>query len=166
MPQITYRVKIIRGTDEFEAEGDKSFVLAMLRRFQDEVTDSSTGAKTLKKVEEKQPPVKKPSSKPVALGEFIRQLGVRRHTEIVLGFGYYLERLAGQKEFTAADINNCYYEAKLESSNTSQMIVQNIKRGTMMTAKGDKGGLKRKYTLTQSGERTIESLIAKAAKAE
>ncbi len=161
MPQ-TYRVKIVRGNDQFEAEGDKSFVLEMLSRFEGrtETTQTPAGTKAIQKGDAKRPLEKVPPGKPMALSEFIRQLGVKSHTDVVLGFGYYLEKNSGLKEFSAADINNCYYEAKLESSNTSQMIAQNIKRGTIMSAKGGEG--KRKYTLTQSGEHRVESLLVKA----
>lgn len=162
MPQ-TYRVKIVRGNDQFEAEGDRLFVLDMLNRFEGraETSQHPAGPKAPRRGEAKRSLEKIVPGKPMALSEFIRQLGVRRHTDIVLGFGYYLEKHSELKEFTAADINNCYYEAKLESSNTSQMIAQNIKRGTMMSAKVGKGS-KRKYTLTQSGEQKVESLLAKA----
>ena len=93
------------------------------------------------------------------MGEFIRQIGFRRHTDIVLAFGYYLEQ-QGAKDFTPADVNNCYYEAKMENSNTSQMFILNIRRGYMMEAKGTKGG-KRRYTLTASG---VNFVTAKATK--
>ncbi len=106
-------------------------------------------------------------SKAISAGEFIRQLGIKKHTDQILAFGYFLEKYQGQPSFGAADINNLYYEAKLESSNTSQMIIYNIRAGLMMEAKGEKKG-KKKYTLTQNGERKIkerlESASAPAAK--
>jgi len=91
----------------------------------------------------------------------IQQLDLKKHTDITLAFGYYLERYAGALQFTPADINNCYYEAKMETSNTSQMIVQNIKRGYMMPSrkKGEEG--KNRYTLTNTGEKFIESKLPK-----
>jgi DNA-binding PadR family transcriptional regulator len=60
-------------------------------------------------------------------------------------------------------VTQCYYEAKLEPSNTSQMIVQNIKRGFLMEAKGSERGKKGRkyYTLTQSGLAFVENAFKK-----
>ena len=52
----------------------------------------------------------------------------------------------------------------MESSNTSQMIIQNIRRGLSMAAKKDKEQGKKAYTLTSSGEEYIESAAKKTAK--
>ncbi len=96
--------------------------------------------------------------------EFILQHQIKKHTQIALAFGYYLEKFKGMAKFTPGDINNCYYEAKMEPSNTSLTIMQNIKRGFLMVAKGttkDTGG-KRYYTLTQSGMQLIEKGFKKS----
>lgn len=165
MAERSYRIKIVRGDTQFEAEGDKAFVLSMLERFD--------GAKL-------EPPLKKeagPSAKApppsgaktlaagrgVSASEFVRQFGFKKHTDFVLAFGYYLEQHAGLKAFTALDINNCYYEAKMENSNSSQMIIRNIRRGFVMEARGDKGA-KRRYTLTQSGEEYLKKALARPKK--
>ena len=97
----------------------------------------------------------------MSIREFIQQIDLKKHTDITVAFGYYLERVTGVSEFTPADINTCYYEAKLESSNTSQMIIQNIRRGYIMPSKkkGEKG--KNRYTLTSSGEKFIETRLAR-----
>jgi hypothetical protein len=162
---ITYRIKLVRGDSQIEAEGDKKFVLDMLAQHwatttapapprvgpvphQAKVAPAATAVTT---------PGKKASA-----GEFIRQLGVKKHTDIVLAFGYYLEKMSGLTSFTPADINACYYEAKLESSNTSQMIIRNIRTGRMMPAKKDEG--KKAYTLTRTGEEFVEKASAKSTK--
>lgn len=159
----TYRLRIARGGAEFEAEGDKAFVLEMLKKFE---TQTSRPALT----PSDQPPssgvgipsiTTEPPTKGVSIREFVRQLGIKRHTDITLAFGYYLEKYSGVAEFTPADVNNCYYEAKMETSNTSQMLIQNIKRGFMMEARGGEKNRKR-YTLTSSGERYVESKLASA----
>jgi hypothetical protein len=167
----TYRIRIARGELQFEAEGDKAFVLAMLKNFEGRTSGPgespgkgkgktpksvTTGAEVLT------------SSKAVSVGEFIRQFGFKKHTDRVLAFGYYLEQHSGLQEFTPADINNLYYEAKMEPSNTSQAIILNIKRGFVMEAKRapkKKGGAKT-YTLTASGEAHLKKVAAKTADAE
>jgi len=152
----TYRIRISRGDRHFEAEGDKRFVQEMLRRFEGGDSNTTAGEKAAN-------PAALASSKRVSVGEFVRQLGVKKHTDLVVAFGYYLEEHSGLKDFTAADINNCYYEAKMETSNVSQSIIQNIKRGYMMEAKGDKKGKKgRRYTVTATGQSFISNVAAES----
>lgn len=166
MTSNNYRVKIGRGDTQFEAEGDKAFVLSMLKRFgalgladgleeklKSSVSHSSaeTGIHSL-------------AHKPQAVGEFIRQSGYTRHTDLVLAFAYYLEKQKGLKDFTPADLNKCYYDAKLENSNTSQMIAQGIRNGTLMNAKGDGAKGKKRYTLTKTGIERIEAHLSKKLK--
>jgi predicted transcriptional regulator len=158
-----YRLKIAYGDHQFEAEGDKKFVLDMWVKFR-EYAPHVKEAPIEKKIQEKVPeqifsPAR--AGKTLSVGEFIRQLGVKRHTEFVLAFGYYLEKYTGMREFGPADINKCYYDSKMDSSNTSQMLIQNIKQGRIMEAKGaKKKGLKH-YTLTRSGEEFIEKVLSK-----
>ncbi len=161
MANITYRVKVVRGDLQLEVDGDKKFVLEMLARF-DKPTAMSSG---------KGSPPERPAKatktdalapavgKGISPGEFIRQFQFKKHTDFVLAFGYYLEKHSGLKAFSAADVNNCYYEAKMERSNTSQMIIQNIKRGYMMHAKGkveEQKGTRKLFTLTRSGEEHLQ----------
>ncbi len=152
----TYRVRISKGDQQFEAEGDKRFVLEMLKRFE------SLPAGIIPKAKAVADPAQRASSKQISVGEFIRELGLKKHTDLVVAFGYYLEEQAGLKDFTPADINNCYYEAKMESSNISQSIIQNIKRGYVMEAKGDKNKKGRRYTLTSTGQAFIKNLAEEA----
>jgi hypothetical protein len=154
MEGLAYRVRIVRGTEEFEAEGDKQFVLDMLERFS--VPPAFKG-----KEQELSPASQETAQRerPLSVGEFARQIGFKKHTDLVLGFAYYLEKYSGATEFTAADINNLYYEAKLESSNTSQMIINNIKRSFMMQAKAQESKAKKAYTLTRSGELFVQEAL-------
>src|ERR1700722_7750529 len=106
-----YRLRIAKGGDEFEAEGDKAFVLDMLKRFESPGTIDTSSSKVSKNPRVSEEPLRKiASGKTASLGEFIRQTGFKKHTDIVLAFGFYLEK-QGAKDFTPADINNCYYEA-------------------------------------------------------
>lgn len=159
----SYRLKI----GDFEVEGDKAFVSEMLKRYGPQAHPASSeraGQKSEKAGDAKRmSAVSRPTSdKALSIREFIQQLEMKKHTDITLAFGFYLEKHQGVSEFGPADINNCYYEAKLEPSNTSQMIVQNIKRGYFMEAKrreGKKGKKGKGYTLTVTGEKFIESKL-------
>lgn len=163
MAAKTYRLRIAREGHEFEAEGDKPFVLEMLKRFgsQSEARESPPVKTEITKGRSHRVSSQLSRDKALSIREFVQQLGLKKHTDITLAFGYYLEKYSGMSDFTSADLNNCYYEAKLEASNTSQMIIQNIKAGRMMPSpkKGEKG--KNRYTLTQSGEEYIESMQSK-----
>ncbi len=155
------RIRVIREGTEFEAEGDKKFVLEMLDRFKFN-TSSNLGSTKMKDKPVGESTI---SGKAVSVREFILKTGIKRHTDKVLAFGFFLEKYSDLKEFTPGDINNCYYEAKMETSNTSQLIIQNIKRGHMMEAKAPKGtkGERKKYTLTHAGEEFIQNKQEKAS---
>ncbi len=165
---MTYRLRIVKGDLNFEAEGDKKFVLEMLSRF--EKPPAATLSAPLhpgrKSKGQASAMAALPIAKGVSPGEFIRQFRFKKHTDLVLAFGYYLEKHSGLAEFSAADINNCYYEAKMESSNTSQMVIQNIRRSFMMEArkrsKESKSGRKL-FTLTRSGEEHLQKALASGA---
>ena len=162
MPAKTYRLKLSREGQEFEAEGDKRFVLEMLKRFapQAGAADTAPGGKVqVEKGQSRKAPATPGRARTLSLREFIQQIGLKKHTDITVAFGYYLEKYLDVKEFTPADINNCYYEAKLETSNTSQMIIHNIKTGRMMPSKKKDEKGKNRYTLTATGESFIESKL-------
>jgi hypothetical protein len=165
MANRSYRLRIARGEQQFEAEGDKKFVLDMLKRFESGspatsvVSAASHGGKAEKPVR-----LEGPAGKGLSPGEFVRQVGFKKHIDVVLAFGFYLEHQLGTKDFSPADINNLYYEAKIENSNTSQMCISNIRRGYMMESKVAKKGGKKRYTLTQSGEEHVRARLTKQAK--
>lgn len=124
--------------------------------------EPSAAKKTAHKQSEVKAPKGSSGTKPLSVREFILQVGTKKHTETVLAFGYYLEKHIGLKEFTAADLNSCYYDSKMESSNTSQMIVHNIRSRRLMEAKKKKGEKGRKaYILTGTGEEFIEKKLNK-----
>ena len=135
-----YRLKIAYGDYQFEAEGNKKFILDMWKKFR-EIEVGGKEVPLKEKIPEKtktRTSILPEAAKDLSIGEFVRQLGLKKHTDFVLAFGYYLEKFSGMREFSPADINKCYYDAKMESSNTSQMLIQNIRHGRIMEAKGKK----------------------------
>ncbi len=168
MPTKTYRFRYSGENKEFEVEGDRAFVVAMIKRYGPDAPQTPppfAGETTKGKAAKNLPLAKQPAAKDVSLREFIQRLSLKKHTDIVLAFGYFLEKYRGNETFTSTDINSCYYESKLESSNSSQMIVNNIKTGRMMEAKAkgkERKGRGRSYTLTSSGEAYIAEKLAPA----
>lgn len=166
MASRVYRLKIVQDGREFEAEGDKAFVVEMLKRHGPQsIATGGIASQGSQKSQNKPGIALTPLPlKSISIREFIQQLDLKKHTDITLAFGYFLEKYQGVNEFTPADINNCYYEAKLEASNTSQMIVQNIKRGFLMVSKRKRDGkAKNGYTLTSSGEKFIGSKVPRTS---
>lgn len=157
----TYRLKIGLGNRQFEAEGDKKFVLDMWKKFQSNTGNiiEQSSSKNVEKGLSSQVMATSLKSKQISIGEFLMRLGFKKHTDTVLAFGYYLEKYAGMNEFNSADINKCYYEAKMESSNTTQMLTQNLKTARIMRAKDSKK--KGQFVLTKTGESFIEKSLNK-----
>lgn len=156
-----FRVRVREGEKELEIEGDKKYIEQMLVRFGYSTAHlkQETGSKTLSPAT-----VHASGQEKMSPAEFILQHQIKKHTDIVIAFGYYLEKYKGMSKFTPADINNCYYEAKMEPSNSSLAIMYNIKKGFLMEAKGsvkDAAG-KKCYTLTQSGLQFIEKGFKKS----
>jgi len=153
---IAYRIRFKQGDTEFEIEGDRTYVtrayqemkhiLGLAQPTRPILADQPKSSKT---ASTRQSAVKSSSPR-----EFIDGYGLKRHVDIVLAFGYFLEKYRGLKSFTGADINACYYEAKVEPSNTSQMIINNIKKGFIMQS--GKSGSKKGYTLTRTGEGFVD----------
>jgi hypothetical protein len=164
MPSRSYRLRIARGEQQFEAEGDKAFVLAMLKRFESAPAEDVARPAAVREAKDKQVRLEGPAGKGISPGEFVRQLGFKKHIDLVVTFGYYIEHQMGAKDFTPADVNNLYYESKIENSNTSQMCISNIRRGFMMEAKSAKKGGKKRYTLSQTGEQYVKARLSKSAK--
>ena len=155
-----FRIRLVTKDIELEAEGDRPFVLEMLERFSVGTPNNLSG--TAGAAGDAKARDIADTTKGLSAREFIQKLGFKRHTDRVAAFGYYLEHHSGKPEFTPADINNLYYEAKMETSNTSQAIIQNIKRSHLMEAKTEKNSKKKRYTLTQTGEQFIENKLAAA----
>jgi|SRR5271157_4788253 len=154
---IAYRIKFKQADTEFEVEGDRAYVT---KTYQDlkEVLGLAQRTQPVLAGEPKSPKssaMKSLGSKPSSPREFIDRHGLKRHVDIVLGFGNFLEKVRGLRSFTGADINTCYYEAKIEPSNTSQMIINNIKKGFIMP-QSKKPGARTSYTLTRTGEEFVE----------
>lgn len=156
-----YRIKIIKEGLELEVEGDKKFVLDILNRY-DKPSEQTKG--TGKQTRTKEALTDDiGNTKSLSAGEFIRKTGFKKAVDVVLAFAYYLEKHNGLTSFAPTDINTCYYEAKMESSNTSQYIIYLIRKGYMMPDKKIGKG-KKKYTLTTTGIDYIEKRIKENSK--
>lgn len=159
-----YRFRLAKEGVEFEVEGDRQFVLDLIARFAPtggvpqpahKAGQKSVSGKGNLIVHDAS--ISVTAGKSISIREFIQQLDIKKHIDYVLAFGYYLEKHSGLKSFAPADLNVLYYEAKMETSNTSQMIILNIRRGYMMESK-DADSARKRYVLTTSGEKHVEGM--------
>ena len=102
---MAYRLKVIRGDLQFEAEGDKKFVLQMLARF-DKAQSLEALASPVPSIRvatgKERGVAPLPLAKSMSPGEFIRQFHFKEHTDFVLAFVFYLEKHSGLAAFSAA----------------------------------------------------------------
>ncbi len=84
MAYRNYRVRIHRGDQQFEAEGDKKFVLDILKRFESGSDVHLPPAPPRAGKAEKPIRLEGPAGKSLSPGEFVRQLGFKKHTDLVL----------------------------------------------------------------------------------
>ncbi len=150
-----YRIRFKQADTEFEIEGDKKYVTATYREMKEilGLVQQTKPVLTGEPKEAKSTAARSIGGKASSPREFIDRYGLKRHVDIVLAFGYFLEKVRGLRNFTGADINTCYYEAKVEPSNTSQMVINNIKKGLIMQSR--KTGGKANYTITRTGEEFV-----------
>lgn len=157
MDNQTYKIRVKRGDVEVEVAGDREFVLEMLKKYGKDVVPQELSDR--KKVHEEKEN-KDTKAKSLSPGEFIRKTGFKKEIDIVLAFGYYLEKHSALHSFAPSDVNTCYYEAKMEASNTSQYFIELIRKTRLMAdrQKGKKG--KKKYMLTSTGTTYIENKLS------
>lgn len=158
-----YKVKLKNGDKEIEVEGDRKYIDQMLGKYPIFASMSEVPAIAIKKDKKGEQTQSQSTVKQLSPAEFLFQIGLKRHADIVLSFVYYLEQFREKAAASPADINNCYYEAKIEPSNTSQMISRNIRLGKMMEDKINKGKGKKLYTITQVGIKYLEKHLKPSA---
>lgn len=153
-----YRVKIIKGDQQFEVEGDQDFVVRMLEHYG--FTPQATFNRGVLNLAEEYSDY---PSKQVTSLEFIRSLNPKKKSDIALGFAYYLNKYAGKTEFSLADIKNLFYESRFETINLGPIILQHIKRGYIMEARSPNSKTKRIYMITRAGEDYIEKILTSSS---
>ncbi|MEK6615620.1 MAG: hypothetical protein AABZ32_05850 [Bacteroidota bacterium] len=156
----TYRIKIAKDGFEFEAEGDKKFVLEMLNKYGKGTTNQD---ESYRKKTHTEKDTEESKTKSLSHGEFIRKAVFKKDVDIVLAFGYYMEEYSGVPSFTSSDINKCYYEARIEPSNTSQYMTYLINKVYIMRSKKKEDTGRTKYVLTRTGKEYIEKKLSQNA---
>jgi hypothetical protein len=161
MSALEYVIRLKNGDLELEVRGDKRYVETTFAKLKALVSLPKRAAD--EETPEDRPSLRRDAGggKQLSAREFVDTHKLTKHTDIVLAFAYFLEKKRGLDSFTPADVRKCYYEAKIELTNISQMIINNIKKGFVMeTAKKEKGA--GRYTITGKGEKYVDAGFRKA----
>lgn len=167
-----FRIKV--GDVEVEASGPEAYVMEVRAYAEQLVSSSLVRTKTMGAVTPVQDvywtaDAASPSShtsvstghplgKEESLVEFLERLPSRTHKDMILAFGYFLEKNRTIPNFGVKEINDCYDEVKEAKSNTAQYLALLLKSGLIMKAKVQNGGATQ-YTLTRKGEKSINEVI-------
>jgi hypothetical protein len=155
MGEPCYKIKIRRGDQEIEVQGDKQFVLDKFGELKEElfkfreVVPTTPITATLK--------VEGKPLEGLSLVEFLNAKGPKSHPDKVVVMAYYLHKCQGVEIFNADDINECYSQARISrSANLNATINKTIAKGYIMEAQEKKEN-KKAWMITQTGERYVES---------
>lgn len=92
------------------------------------------------------------ASKPESIREFLNRLGPKTAVDKALGVAVWLEA-NGSASFTTADLISGFRDAKEPApGNPSDLLYQNVRRGSTTPAKDKKDGSKA-YIVTHTGEK-------------
>jgi len=154
MPDVSVKVTI--GAVTVEASGPQEYVdnkiEELIERFLKSAVLPSTSASTPKPFT----PVLAEGGKKLSVREFIDSISHQNQIDRALAVGYYLEKYENLQNFTTKELLEFTKSAKYPVGNISEIVSRLVGRGLMMSA-GEKDGA-RAYSLTASGESTIQSM--------
>lgn len=111
------------------------------------------------------PPVASSGEKSRSIREFLNERRPRTSVDRALAIAYHLEKSAGMASVNLEDLTAGFSQAKEPlPANPSDLLYQNVRRGYLMDAAEKKGGA-RAWTLTNTGERFVESGFTKPGEA-
>jgi len=97
-------------------------------------------------------------TKPHSPAEFIKKIAPKGQPDRALILGYYIEKYQNKENFSTNDLTELNRQAKQVSfTNISDTVAKQVQQGLMMGSGQDEG--KRLFTLTTTGEETVENLI-------
>lgn len=88
------------------------------------------------------------------LGDFFAKVEVRRRVDFTLLIAYYLDKVRGVESFSRADIDKCFYDLRINEPYTTHRIMENVKKGLLMSTKAKEGKTQR-FVLTRKGKQYI-----------
>jgi len=161
MREVQYGIKYKKGEVEIEVQGDKDFVE---NKFRELLSLETSALSSIPKEKPKSTSTKKGR---ISITEFLKGKTIKSHTDRVLVFGYYLEKIENISPFNLNDITRCYRNTRIpKAKNFHYYIGQLISRKYLMHAPKKKDN-KKAWMLTDAGieyVKTFESAKGKENK--
>jgi len=95
-----------------------------------------------------------------SIGEFLRKVASKAHTDISLAMGYFLLKYRNIEQFTVSDLESLYSEARHPKTNLNLAIIGNIKKGFMIDT-GEKREQLKLFAISRLGEDYVETNLLK-----
>jgi len=95
-----------------------------------------------------------------SIGEFLRKVSSKAHTDISLAMAYFLLRYRNVEQFTVGDLESLYSEARHPKTNLNLAIIGNIKKGFMIDT-GEKREQLKLFAISRRGEDHVERNLLK-----
>ena len=152
---ITMRVRI--GDSEIEVTGPVDFVERKIKEFV-EKSPRSVGRKAEGRAVTETLPATPRGMSPA---QFFKKVARKSDVDRVLLAGYFLEKMRGREQFTAADVKQLIKEARVPPPrNPNDSLNSNIRKGFAMTAGDQEGRIA--FVLTSDGEEAVEDMLGQS----
>lgn len=147
MSEMQYKIGLRKGDFEVVVEGSREWVE---KKFE-ELISGDFESSLLEHLQE--------GGMPETLGEFLDERGnPKKHTDVVVVFGYWLFKKEKAQSFNVKDIVKCYDRTrKPKPTNPNQIINANVATHLFAEASGKKDGLKA-WVITRPGEEFVEKM--------
>jgi len=159
LSDANYRIRYKKGDFEVEVQGDKAWVEVKFEELKKDVPPKMSP----NSASNSQTPTLTTSDGTLtgSIVEFIKIKGnPARDTDRAVLFAYWLFKKENMSSFNAADINNCYDQARIpKSTNISSIMNQIQSQGFVATVKEKKDG-KKAWVITTTGEAFVEQMKA------
>jgi hypothetical protein len=138
-----FRIRVRKGELEFEVQGTENFVV-----------DQYNKLNRLLHLEQDQVILEE---KKISLGEFLDKMQPKAHTEEIVLFAYYSEKMLHKLYFNVTDISDLYSKSKVKSpANINDTINGLVRKGLLIESDEEKENLKC-WTISRSGIELVKS---------
>lgn len=150
MLETHYSIKYKNGDTEIEVQGDKAFVEEKFKELLG-LKFTNTSPEVIKSETAYE------RGKEISLGEFLKSKTLKTHSDKMLVFGYFLEKIKGYTSFNLNDIELCYRDARLQRTKNFGPYIAYLIRDNYLID-GEKKDGKKAWQLTKTGYKYVEDL--------
>ena len=153
MPDVT--VKVTLGNFSVEVTGSSNYadkkLEELLGRYLGSAKPASGGAHQVPST------LSGRGDKKLTVAEFVKKVSPKKHTDLAMLLGYYVEKFESQTSFTTTELGKMSRDVKRPFGNISDTVAKLASGGLIMSAEDKEG--QRAYALTASGEEFGESIL-------